>query len=115
MLMPDPSVWVIDFPVKREANSHRNSHLHALMNRIRGANAQLLLVFAVLICTILPTLVTLAIYLTSSIQWSTILAWITNALHQVVLCQSTLALAPTVWVALLSLSLWPPTSLLKPP
>ena len=113
--MPDPSVWVLDFPVKREANSHHNSLFHALMNLTQGANAQQLLVLAVLICTILPTLVTLAIYLMSSILWSTILVWIANALHQVVLCQPNLALAPNVWVAHLALSLRPPVSLLTLP
>jgi hypothetical protein len=75
------------------------------MNLLRGANAHLLFFCAVLICTILPTLVTLAIYLASAIPWSTILAWVINTLHQVVLRQPTLALAPTVWIALLSLSL----------
>ena len=94
MLMPDPSVWVLDFPVEREVTSHPNPPFHAFMNIIRGTNAHLLLFFAVLICTLLPTLINLAIYLTSSIPWSTILAWIANALHQVVLRQPTLALAP---------------------
>jgi hypothetical protein len=85
------------------------------MNLIRGAKAHLLLFFAILICAILPTMATLAIYLVSAIPWSTILAWVVNSLHLVVLRQPTLALAPTVWIALLSLSLWPPTSLFEPP
>jgi hypothetical protein len=113
--MPDPSVWVLDFPVERVVTSHLNSLFHAFMNLIRGTNTHLLLFFAVLICTLLPNLINLAIYLTSSIPWSTILASIANALHQVVLRQPTLAFAPTVWVTLLSLSLWPPTSLVQLP
>jgi hypothetical protein len=115
MLMPDPSVWVFNLPVERGANSQPKSLLHTFMNLIRGAKAHLLLFFAILTCAILPTMVTLAIYLASAIPWSTILAWVVNALHQVVLRQPSLALAPTVWIALLSLSLWPPTSLFEPP
>jgi hypothetical protein len=115
MLMPDPSVWVFNLPVERGANSQPKSLLHTFMNLIRGAKAHLLLFFAILTCAILPTMVTLAIYLASAIPWSTILAWVVNALHQVVLRQPSLALAPTVWTALLSLSLLPPTSLFEPP
>ena len=54
-------------------------------------------------------------YLTSAIPWSTILAWVANTLHQVILCHPALAFAPAVWIAVLSLSLWPPTSILQPP
>jgi hypothetical protein len=108
MLMPDPPVWVLNLPVERGANSQPNSLIHTFMNLTRGAKAHLLLFFAILICAILPTMVTLAIYLTSFIPWSTILAWVVNSVHQVVLRQPTLALAPTDWVALLSLSLFEP-------
>ena len=75
---------------------------------------RLLVAFSIPACAIVPNLVTLAIYLASAVPWSIILAWVANTLHQVVLRQPTLALAHTVWIALLSLSLWPPTSLLQP-
>ncbi len=75
------------------------------MNLIRGFNPWLLLAFSLAICAIVPNLVTLA----------TILAWVANTLHQVLLHQTTLALAPTVWVVLLALSLWQPTSIMQPP
>ena len=41
--------------------------------------------------------------------------WVANTLHQFVLRHPTLAHAPTVWIALLSSSLWPPMSILQPP
>ncbi|KAI2490134.1 hypothetical protein MHU86_24436 [Fragilaria crotonensis] len=47
--------------------------------------------------------------------WSTILAWVANNLHQVVLRHPTLAFAPTVWVILLFLSVFPSTLLKQPP
>jgi hypothetical protein len=51
----------------------------------------------------------------SAIPWCTILAWVAKTLHQIVLRQSTIAQAPTVWIVLLFLSLWPQKSLLQPP
>ncbi|KAI2494231.1 hypothetical protein MHU86_20288 [Fragilaria crotonensis] len=62
-----------------------------------------------------PILVTLAIYLASAIPWSTILAWVANNLHQLVVRHPTLAFAPTVWVTLLFLSVFPTTLLTQPP
>jgi hypothetical protein len=87
----------------------------SLLNLIQGANPWLLLVISLAMCAIVPNLVTLAIYLASAIPWSTILAWVTNNLHQVVLRHPTLAFAPTVWLTLLLLSLWPPKSLTQSP
>ncbi|KAI2490896.1 hypothetical protein MHU86_23661 [Fragilaria crotonensis] len=51
----------------------------------------------------------------SAIPWSTILAWVANNLHQVLLRHPTLAFAPTVWVILLFLSVFPSTLLKQPP
>ena len=98
MLMPDPSVWIFDFPIDP-----------APLNIIRGANVWFLLALAIGVCSLLPSLVSLAIFLSSAIPWSTILAWVANTLHQVVLDHPTLALAPTLWIALFFLSLWPPS------
>ena len=114
MLMPDFSVWALDFPVEPETFTS-NSLCHVVINLIRGFNPWLLLVFSLTLCALVPNLVTLAFYLTSAIPWSTILAWVANTLHQVILCHPALAFAPTVWIALLSLSLWPPTSIMQPP
>ncbi|KAI2513070.1 hypothetical protein MHU86_1362 [Fragilaria crotonensis] len=62
-----------------------------------------------------PILANLAIYLASAIPWTTILAWVANNLHQVVLRHPTLAFAPTIWVILLFLSVFPSTLLQQPP
>ncbi|KAI2514061.1 hypothetical protein MHU86_445 [Fragilaria crotonensis] len=111
MLAPDPSVWMLDFPVKPNIASPPRS----LLNLIRGANPWLLLAFSFAICAMVPILVNLAIYLASAIPWTTILAWVANNLHQVVLRHPTLAFAPTVWVILLFLSVFPSTLLKQPP
>ncbi|KAI2510654.1 hypothetical protein MHU86_3765 [Fragilaria crotonensis] len=111
MLAPDPSVWLLDFPVKPTVTSPPRS----LLNLIRGANPWLLFALSLAICAIVPNLVTLAIYLASAIPWSTILAWVANNLHQVLLRHPTLAFAPTVWVILLFLSVFPSTLLKQPP
>ncbi|KAI2508011.1 hypothetical protein MHU86_6418 [Fragilaria crotonensis] len=111
MLAPDPSVWLLDFPVKPNVTSPPRS----LLNLIRGANPWLLLVLSFALCAMVPILVNLAIYLASAIPWSTILAWVANNLHQVVLRHPTLAFAPTVWVILLFLSVFPSTLLKQPP
>ena len=72
--------------------------------------------FSLAICAIVPNFVSLAsIYLASAIPWSTILAWVADTLHRVI-CQPTIALAPTKWIALvLPVTLWPQTSLVHPP
>ncbi|KAI2509955.1 hypothetical protein MHU86_4520 [Fragilaria crotonensis] len=90
MLAPDPSVWLLDFPVKPTVTSPPRS----LLNLIRGANPWLLFALSLAICAIVPNLVTLAIYLASAIPWSTILAWVANNLHQVLLRHPTLANLP---------------------
>jgi hypothetical protein len=105
MLMPDPSVWALNFPAVKPETFKSTSLCHAAVNLISGFNAWLLFVFSIAVCAIVPNLVALVIYLASTIPWSTILAWVANTLHQVVLRHPTLALAPTVWIALLSLSL----------
>ncbi|KAI2493992.1 hypothetical protein MHU86_20523 [Fragilaria crotonensis] len=87
----------------------------SLLTLIPGANPWLLFALSLAICAIVPNLVTLAIYLASAIPWSTILAWVANNLHQLVLHQPTLLLAPTVWIALLFMSVWPPKSFLQSP
>ncbi|KAI2508102.1 hypothetical protein MHU86_6275 [Fragilaria crotonensis] len=111
MLAPDPSVWLLDFPVQPNVASSSRS----LLTLIRGANPWLLFALSLAICAIVPNLVTLAIYLASAIPWSTILAWVANNLHQVLLRHPTLAFAPTVWVTLLFLSVFPSTLLQQPP
>ncbi|KAI2500077.1 hypothetical protein MHU86_14404 [Fragilaria crotonensis] len=81
MLALDPSVWKLDFPVKPNIASPP----HLLLNLIRGANPWQLFAFSFAICAMAPVLVNLAIYLASAIPWSTVLAWVANNLHQVVL------------------------------
>ncbi|KAI2507770.1 hypothetical protein MHU86_6666 [Fragilaria crotonensis] len=111
ILAPDPSVWFLDFPVKPNVTSPPRS----LLNLIRGANPWLLFALSLAICVIVPNLVTLAIYLASAIPWTTILVWVANNLHQVLLRHPTLAFAPTVWIALLFMSVLPPKSFTQSP
>jgi hypothetical protein len=61
MLMPDPSGWALNFPVKPETFKS-NSLRQVVTNFFRGVNPWLLLAFSLAICAIVPNLVTLAIY-----------------------------------------------------
>ncbi len=68
MLMPDPLIWVPNFPVEREVNSLSNSYLYDLMCLLRGTHAELLFATAALrFLTVSPTLVALALSLASAI------------------------------------------------
>ena len=95
------------------ATSTNTSPSLEFMNLVRGSNAWLLLASSLAICVIVPYLVSfLAIYFASAIPWSTNLAWVVNTIYQDVFRQPTLA--PTVRLALLSLSIWSSKSLTQP-
>ncbi len=62
MLMPDFSVWALNFPVKPET-CKSNSLSRVVISLIRGFNLWLLLAISIAICVIVPYLVSLAIYM----------------------------------------------------
>ena len=70
MLTPDPSVWLFDFPVDTAFKPTKSiSLLDTVKNFIGRINIWLLLAMSILVCAILPSMVNLAIYLTSTIPW----------------------------------------------
>ena len=101
-LSHDPSVWMFDFPTTTSFFPTLNDLCFLILN----LNAIVLLAVSVLICTVVPLTVDLAIYLSKAIPWSTVIAWISNSLHQAIEFNPSLAFAPILWLILVTFPLW---------